>query len=61
MKQVIYKTKAECVAAIKTLEAIGVDIPVWMEKQYKDFVAAEDVKAVVANSDTPIYDTLVAL
>lgn len=60
MEQVIYKTLAECEAAIKTLNAIGVSIPAWMEKQHQDLKAAKNAKAVVTNSETPIYDTLVA-
>lgn len=60
MEQVIYKTLVECEAAIKTLEVIGVPIPSWMEKQHQELKDAENAKAVVSNSDTPIYDTLVA-
>lgn len=60
MEKVIYKTLGECEAAIKTLKAIGIDVPEWMEKQYKDLKAAKNASAVVKNSDTPIYDTLVA-
>lgn len=60
MEQVIYKTLVECEAAIKTLEVIDVPIPSWMEKQHQELKDAENAKAVVSNSDTPIYDTLVA-
>lgn len=60
MEKVIYKTLAECEAAIKTLIAIGVGIPDWMEKQHKELKSAENAKAVVTNTNTPIYDTLVA-
>lgn len=60
MEKVIYKTLAECEAAINTLNAIGIDIPDWMEKQHKELKSAENAKAVVTNTNTPIYDTLVA-
>ena len=60
MGKVIYKTLAECEAAINTLKTLGVDIPDWMEKQHHELKAAVKAKTVVTNSDTPIYDTLVA-
>lgn len=34
MEKVIYKTLAECEAAINTLKVIGVTIPDWMVKQH---------------------------
>lgn len=58
MSQVIYKTKAECQAAINTLAAIGVPIPEWMTSQLKDFEDAEKAAQLVKNSETPIWDTL---
>ena len=60
MEKVIYKTLAECEAAINTLKVIGVTIPDWMVKQHKELKTAVNAKAVVTNTDTPIYDTLVA-
>ena len=35
MEKVIYKTLAECEAAINTLKVIGVAVPDWMEKQHQ--------------------------
>ena len=60
MEKVIYKTLAECEAAINTLKVIGVPVPNWMEKQHQELKAAVNAKTVVTNTDTPIYDTLVA-
>ena len=60
MKQVTYKTLAECEAAIRSFKVMEIEIPDWMEKQYKELKAAQNTKSVVANTDTPIYDTLVA-
>lgn len=40
MEKVIYKTLAECEAAINTLKVIGVTIPDWMVKQHKELKTA---------------------
>lgn len=58
MKEVIYSTKAECLKAIETLKAIGMEPLPWMLSQLKAFEEAEAAKAVVKNSKTPIWDTL---
>lgn len=53
MAQVKYKSKAECEAVINTFKGLGMNIPEDVLKQYEAFDKG------VANSDTPIYDTLV--
>jgi len=58
MNEVIYSTKEECLKAIATLKAIGMDPLPWMVSQLKAFEDAETAKAVVKNIDTPIWDTL---
>ena len=58
MKEVIYSTKEECLKAIETLKAIGMEPLPWMISQLKAFEDAETAKAVVKNTDTPIWDTL---
>ncbi len=60
MKEVIYKTKEECLKAIETLKVIGMEPLPWMLSQLKAFEEAEAAKAVVKNSKTPIWDTLKA-
>lgn len=56
--EVIYKSKAECIAAINTLKAVGMDALPWQLKQLKEFEEAEKQSAVDPNSQTPIWDTL---
>jgi len=58
MNEVIYSTKEECLKAIATLKAIGMEPLPWMLGQLKAFEDAETAKAVVKNTDTPIWDTL---
>ena len=58
MNEVIYSTKDECLKAIATLKAIGIEPLPWMLDQLKAFEDAETAKAVVKNTDTPIWDTL---
>ena len=58
MNEVIYSTKEECIKAIETLKAIGMDPLPWMLSQLKAFEDAETAKALVKNTDTPIWDTL---
>lgn len=60
MNKVIYSTKEECLKAIETLKAIGMEPLPWMVSQLKAFEEAEAAKAVVKNTDTPIWDTLKA-
>ena len=60
MEKVTYQTLAECEAAINTLRAIGVAIPDWMESQHQELTAAANARTVATNTDTPIFDTLVA-
>lgn len=55
-----YNTLQECEIAMQTLKAIGQPIPVWLQQQYDAFKAAEKAKEVAKDSETPIYDTLVA-
>ena len=47
MKEVIYSTKEECLKAIETLKAIGMEPLPWMISQLKAFEDAETAKAVV--------------
>ena len=56
--EVIYKSKAECLAAINTLKAVGIDALDWQLKQLREFEEAEKQSAVDPNSPTPIWDTL---
>lgn len=58
MNEVIYSTKEECLKAIETLKAIGMEPLPWMVRQLKAFEDAETTKAVAKNTDTPIWDTL---
>ena len=60
MSEITYKTKDECLAAIKTLETINVPVPEWLTMQLKDFEDAENAALLVKNSATPIWDTLQA-
>ena len=60
MEKVTYQTLAECEAAINTLRAIGVAIPDWMERQHQELTVAANARTVATNTDTPIFDTLVA-
>lgn len=60
MCEIKYNTLQECEAVMQTLKAIGQPMPVWLQQQYDAFKATEKAKEVAKNSDTPIYDTLVA-
>ena len=60
MSEVQYKTLAECEAAIKTLKSVGMPIPQWILSQRAKLMNAANDNPVVYESDTPIYDTLVA-
>lgn len=60
MNEVKYTTKDECLKAIETLKAIGMEPLPWMTAQLKAFDAAEAAKAVIKDSKTPIWDTLKA-
>ncbi len=60
MSKVIYKTLPECEAAISTLKALGMTVPDWMAEQHHALKAAAAAKTGIANTSTPIYDTLVA-
>lgn len=60
MNEVQYKSKEECLAAIKTLIAIGVPVPEWMNAQLRDFEDAENLASIKRDSQTPIWDTLKA-
>ncbi|MBO5466229.1 MAG: hypothetical protein J6A02_02155 [Prevotella sp.] len=60
MSNVIYATKDECLKAIATLKAIGMEPLPWMLEQLKAFENSEKEVPVVHDSDTPIWDTLQA-
>ena len=60
MAEVQYKTLAECEAAIKTLESVGMPVPQWILSQRAKLMNAACASPVVQDSETPIYDTLVA-
>lgn len=60
MNEIIYTTKEECLKAIETLKAIGMDPLPWMLAQLKAFEEEETTKSIIKNSDTPIWDTLQA-
>ena len=59
MAEVQYKTLAECEAAIKTLESVGMPVPQWILSQRAKLMNAGSDSPVVQDSETPIYDTLV--
>lgn len=56
--EVIYKTKAECQAAIDTLKLIGMDPLPFQLEQLKAFEDAEAAKDNALKGDTPIWTTL---
>lgn len=60
MSKVIYKTKDECLKAIQTVKALGIEPADWMKEQLKRFEEADNEKTnlVSRNSTTPIWDTL---
>lgn len=60
MNKVVYKSLPECEAAIATLKAMGMTVPDWMAEQHRALKASAAAKTGIANTDTPIYDTLVA-
>lgn len=60
MSYVEYKTLQECEAVINTFKAMAMPIPTWLQQQYDAFKDAEKAKEVASDSETPIYDTLVA-
>ena len=60
MAEVIYNTKDECLKAIETVKAIGLDPFDWQLRQLKAFEEAEKSKAEASNSETPIWSTLKA-
>jgi len=60
MSNVIYTTKDECLKAIATLKAVGMEPLPWMLEQLKAFEESEIQESVVNDSDTPIWDTLQA-
>lgn len=60
MVEVQYKTLAECEAVIKTLETVGMAIPQWILTQREKLKNEGGEESVVHDSETPIYDTLVA-
>lgn len=57
MAEIKYNTLAECLAAIKTLETIGLPIPEWMSRQYEEL---KSKGTQIVDSETPIWDTLKA-
>ena len=57
MAEVKYNTLEECLAAIKTLETIGLPIPEWMSRQYEEL---KSKGTQIVDSETPIWDTLKA-
>lgn len=59
MAEVQYQTLAECEAAIKTLETVGMPIPQWILSQRAKLMNTGNGSPVVQDSETPIYDTLV--
>ena len=56
--EIIYKTKEECLAAINTLKAIGMEALPWQLSQLNAFEAAEKQSEIDPKSKTPIWDTL---
>ena len=55
-----YNTLQECEVAIQTVKDLGYPVPEWMQRQYNAFKATEKAKEIAMDSETPIYDTLVA-
>ena len=60
MKEISFKTLQECEAAIQMAKIYNQPIPSWLQFQYETFKAEEKAKEVANDSETPIYDTLVA-
>jgi len=60
MGEITYNTKAECLKAIETVKALGMKPAAWMLKQLAALEKAEQLAALVQDSDTPIWDTLQA-
>lgn len=60
MDEIKFNTLKECEAALQMVKALGQPIPTWLQQQYETFKAVEKAKEVALDSETPIYDTLVA-
>ena len=60
MAEVKFKTLAEYEIAVKALEAVGMPIPQWMLSQRSGLSGIPNESQVLTDSETPIYDTLVA-
>lgn len=60
MDEIKFNTLNECEAALQMVKALGQPIPTWLQQQYETFKAVEKAKEVALDSETPIYDTLVA-
>ena len=60
MEGIQFDTLQECEAAIQMANAFNQPVPDWLQQQYDAFKAAERAKEVAKDSETPIYDTLVA-
>lgn len=60
MERIQFNTLQECEAAIQMANAFNQPVPDWLQQQYDAFKAAERAKEVAKDSETPIYDTLVA-
>ena len=60
MEHIKYNTLQECEAVMQTLQLLHQPIPDWLQQQYDAFKAVEKAKEVAMDSETPIYDTLVA-
>lgn len=60
MAKVTYQTKEECLKAIQTVKALGMEPADWMLEQLKAFeqVDVDQLNALSKQSATPIWDTL---
>lgn len=58
MSEIIYNTKEECLSAIATVEAIGLEPFDWQLRQLRAFEEAERASVVATDSATPIWSTL---
>ena len=60
MNELKFDTLEKCEAAIQMATIMGQPVPDWLQRQYDAFKAAVKAKEVAMDSETPIYDTLVA-
>ncbi len=58
MDEIRFQSLDQCEAVIATLTAMGQPIPEWVSSQKAAFLAEAAAEDAIADSDTPIYDTM---